>query len=121
MSRAEINHSKIHFLIRSIVLVLAGALIGGGMSHLHGQPSPSRSVTGSTQFHDTLDKMEGEQLIVMTTKVAIMESTVAETSRKVDKLQSQADTTDARELGIGAAITFLQLLGFITPKKEAKT
>lgn len=96
------------FFIRALILLLAGILIGGGVSmRLHGQPYTSaRTITTDPA------------VIVVATRVSILETNVAAMSAKMDHIQSEADTTEAMGAGIGLAITFLQLLGFFTKKGQ---
>jgi hypothetical protein len=47
-----------------------------------------------------------------------MDTTLQALLIKVDRLQSEADTTEAMGAGIGIAITLLQLLGFIAKFKQ---
>jgi hypothetical protein len=97
---------RFHLTLRALVLVLAGMLIGGALAvHLRGQSPPSR-------------KSADVEMIAVTTKVSIMEGTLNELVKKVDRIQSEADTTEAMGAGIGLAITGLQLLGFFTKARR---
>lgn len=96
---------KAQIMIKILIVLFAGMLIGGGLAiRLHGQGLNRLSANNS-------------DMIIMTTKVGIMDTTLQELVRKVDHLQSEADTTEAMGAGIGLAITFLQLLGFFARSK----
>jgi hypothetical protein len=93
--------------LRALLLVCAGGLIGSGVSiRLHGQ-----SVAHVTHLEDP-------NVIAISTRVTIMDTTLQALLIKVDRLQSEADTTEAMGAGIGIAITLLQLLGFIAKFKQ---
>lgn len=101
------NTLALHSIIRSLISILAGMLIGGGLvSHIHAQ-----------SIHSTVKIMDPET-IVLTTKVGMMETVLTSLVTKVDNIQSEADTTKAMGAGIGVTITFLQLLGFLVSRKE---
>jgi hypothetical protein len=115
-SLPERKQNRLRFitLIKALVFVLAGMLIGSGISvRLHGQSSGNSSSSNSSKF-EKLDP----QTIILTTKVSMMDVTLNSLMSKVDHLQSEADTTEAMGAGIGVAITFLQLLGFLAARKE---
>lgn len=100
-------------LIRSTILLLTGMILGGFLvNRLHGQSH--NNLTGTEYQH--IETMSS--ITALNVKVSGLEATVAEISRKLDKVQSQADTTEAMGAGIGLAITFLQLLGFFVKSKE---
>ena len=97
------EHSiKFQTAIKALITMLAGMLIGGALAvHLKGQSHSGGYPTSA----------EGE-MIALTTRVSIMDGTLGELVKKVDHLQSEADTTEAMGAGIGFTITGLQLLGF---------
>jgi len=99
---------KLQILSKAVILIMAGILIGGGVSlRLHGQPfANSRVITTDPS------------VIVVATRLSILESNTKDISTKLDHLQSEADITEAMGAGIGIAITFLQLLGFFTKKGQ---
>ena len=109
MAPKEHSNVKIQLLIKALVLILAGMLIGSGLSmRLHGQSSIGYGVSKS---------LTDPNVIVVATRLQILESNQKDLSNKLDHLQSQADVTEATGVGIGLAITFLQLLGFFTKQK----
>ena len=102
------NTLKFHAIIRALIFILAGMLIGSGLvTHVHAQ-----------SLHSTGQKILDPETIVLTTKVGIMEATLTSLVTKVDNIQSEADTTKAMGAGIGVTITLLQLLGFLVSRKE---
>lgn len=108
MPQKPYNTLKFHAIIRALIFILAGMLIGSGLvSHVHAQ-----------SLHSTGQKILDPETIVLTTKVGIMEATLTSLVTKVDNIQSEADTTKAMGAGIGVTITLLQLLGFLVSRKE---
>jgi len=98
---------KLQLAIKALILMFAGMLIGSALAiRLRGQA-----------YHPNIGKLDPET-IILTTKVSMMETTLTTLVNKVDKIQSQADTTEAIGTGIGVSITFLQLLGFLVSRKE---
>ena len=86
-------------VVRGLLFVLAGMLIGSALTlSLHAQ---SHNLSQGDR-----------EAIAVTIKVGALEASIADLTRKVDALKSEADTTEAMGAGIGLAITFLQLLGF---------
>ena len=108
MPQKSYNTLKFHAIIRALIFILAGMLIGSGLvTHVHAQ-----------SYHSTSQKILDPETIVLTTKVGIMEATLTSLVTKVDNIQSEADTTKAMGAGIGVTITLLQLLGFLVSRKE---
>lgn len=107
----RVSHNlKLQTAIRALILVLAGMLMGGSLAiHLHGQSKP---------HHLDLSDQAQDSLITMSVKVNMMDATVMSLSTKLDRLQSEADTTQAIGTGIGISITLLQLLGFFTKSRQ---
>ena len=104
----KLEHNlRFQAFLRALLLVCAGGLIGSGISmRLHGQ-----SVAHIAHLEDP-------NVVAISTRVAIMDTTLQALLTKVDRLQSEADTTEAMGAGIGIAITLLQLLGFIAKFKQ---
>lgn len=107
----RVSHNlRLQTAIRALILVLAGMLMGGSLAiHLHGQSKPR---------HLDLSDQAQDSLITMSVKVNMMDATVMSLSTKLDRLQSEADTTQAIGTGIGISITLLQLLGFFTKSRQ---
>jgi peptidoglycan hydrolase CwlO-like protein len=105
------NNLTLQAVIRGLLFVLAGMLIGGSLAiHVHGQGAPAPRIT-----------RQDADIIATSTRVNIMEQNLQSLVNKVDHLQSEADTTEAMGAGIGLAITLLQLLGFFAKSKQGGT
>ena len=108
MTKPATFRLKAQIMIKILIVLFAGMLIGGGLAiRLHGQGLNRLSANNS-------------DMIIMTTKVGVMDTTLQELVRKVDHLQSEADTTEAMGAGIGLAITFLQPWGFLPDPRHHK-
>ena|ERR1700685_975389 len=108
----ENNNLKIQLAAKSLIMLFAGILIGGALSlRLHGQPSVE-SLLVPKMLSNT-----DPNILVVATRLGIVESNVNDNSRKIDHLSSELATVEGTGVGIGLAITGLQLLGFFVKSK----
>lgn len=114
----QTHYPKFQFMVRVLTLILLGMFLGSMLTiRLHGQGQPlSRMNNGYIPI-----TQNQEQLVILSTKVTFIDSTVQDLSKKMDQLKTEADATQYMGAGIGIAITFLQLLGFLAKNKERAT
>jgi hypothetical protein len=107
-------YTKLHIIVKGGTTMLVGVLLGCLLTSVitmraKGQPIPITHFNAVTITTD---------IAVLTNEVHGMKESMHDLTAKVEKVQSQADITQATGAGIGLAITFLQLLGLFVKSKE---
>ena len=105
-----------HILVKAGTTMLVGVLFGCLLvSFITTRAKGQSNNSNNSHFNAVTVSTD---IAVLTTELRSMKESVHDLSTKVDKIQSQADITQATGAGIGLAITFLQLLGLFVRTKE---
>lgn len=100
-------------IIRVIIMILSSFMIGFWIA------PRSHAQVSNRSYYDTCHDCS-TNIAVLASQFHAQDETIRDVLRKMEALKSQADTTQATGVGIGITITFLQLLGFITTRKQER-
>ena len=110
----------LHLLVNAGTTMLVGVMFGCilvSFITMHAKAQSSSITTTSSHFNAITVSTD---IAVLTTEIHDLKSSVHDLSVKTDKVQSQADITQATGVGIGIAITFLQILGLLVAQTKEK-